>query len=516
MSCFRKFNRAPKGLALLLVATLFLALYVTGLTYNPPGFFVDEAAISYNAYLIAKSGANATGVQWPLMYQLYYGPYIQYASPTHIYLLAGVFSLLKPSTRLARLVSSVSVFCAALLLGVLARRISGKRSVGLIVALMAVITPWLFEISRLVIETFLFPLFLVLFLLAVHTTHTRTLWRPVDSVKIAASLTLMTYTYSSGRILAPLFALGLLLFATNRRRLAGALLTIALYAVSAIPLVIFERDHPGALTKRFYEVSYIRPATPLSEVPAKFLSRYLQELNVWRWLIEGDPNPRHHVPGSLGSFLVGALVLSLMGIVVVLVKHRRDRWWLFLMFGLAISIIPGAISIDRFHTLRLIALPIFLLVITIPAITWLLDRWGTQQQNESSALEGSRDANHRKRRLALISVLVLAALQAAYFQWVFHREGPKRRDYFDVAYKEIFDQAIVFPNRPIYLIDGSQPTHVEALWYAAEKGMNQTEFVHVHRDSALPSGAMVLSGDRPCSQCPVLLTNEPYVFYAVK
>ncbi|HEX9424569.1 MAG TPA: hypothetical protein VF899_15125 [Pyrinomonadaceae bacterium] len=515
---FRKFIRAhPMGLALLLVATLVLTLYVTGLTHNPPGFFIDEAGISYNAYLIAKSGANETGVHWPLMCQLYYGSHIQYASPTQIYLLAGVFSLLNPSTRLARLVSSVSVFCAAVLLGVLARRVSGKSMVGLTVALIAVITPWLFEVSRLVIETFLFPLFLVLFLLAVHTAHTRTLWRPVDSVKIAASLTLLTYSYSSGRILAPLLALGLLLFATNRRRLAGAILTIALYALSLIPLVVFGRDHPGALTKRFYEVSYIQRSTPLSEVPAKFLSRYLQELNVWQWLIEGDPNPRHHVPGSLGSFLVGALVLSLMGIVVVLIKHRRDRWWLFLVFGLAISIIPGAISIDQFHTLRLIALPIFLLVITIPAITWLLDGWRTQERNESSAFEGSRHANHRKRRIALISVLVLAALQAAYFQWVFHREGPKRRDYFDVAYQEIFDQAIVFPNRPIYLIDGSgQPSYVEALWYATEKRMEQTEFVRVDRDFALPSGAMVLSRDRPCSQCTVLLTNEPYVFYVVK
>ena len=114
------------GLALLLLAALFLTLYVTNLTYNPPGFFVDEAGISYNAYLIAESGANETGVRWPLMCQLYHRPYIQYASPTHIYLLAGVFSLLKPSTRLARMVSSVSVFCAVVLL--VGARLLGQAS----------------------------------------------------------------------------------------------------------------------------------------------------------------------------------------------------------------------------------------------------------------------------------------------------------------------------------------------------------------------------------------------------
>jgi hypothetical protein len=514
---FRKFIKPHPMAWTIMVATFFFSLYVTNLTHNPPGFFVDEAGISYNAYLIAKSGANETGVRWPLMCQLYYGPYIQYASPTHIYLLAGVFSLLKPSTWLARLVSSVSVFSAAVILGVLAWRISGKRSVGLIVGLIASITPWLFEISRLVIETFLCPLFLVLFLLSVHSTQTRTRWRSVDSMKIAASLTLLTYSYSSGRILAPLLALGLLLFATDLRRLAGPLITIALYAVSLVPLVVFERDHPGALTNRFYQVSYIHPSTPLPEIPAKFLLRYLQEFNVWRWVVEGDPNPRHHVPGSLGSFLLGVLILSLMGIVVVIIKHRRDRWWLFVLLGLTTSIIPGAISIDQFHTLRLIALPIFLLVLSIPAITWLLDGWPTQEQSESSALEGPLDANHRKRRIALISVLVLATLQAGYFQWVFHREGPGRRDYFDVAYREIFDQAIVSPNRPIYLIDGLvQPTYVEALWFATERGINRREFVLVDHDFGLPSGAMVLSGKQPCTQCLVIMTNKPYVLYTVK
>lgn len=516
---FREFIRAHRvSLCLVLGVPLLFALYVAGLAHNPPGFFIDESAISYNAYLIAKTGANEAGVRWPLMFQHFTGRYVQYVSATHTYLLAIVFSLFRPSILLARLVSSASVFSAALLLGVLGRRISGKTAVGAIVTFIALATPWLFEVSRLVVETFPFPLFLVLLLLSGYTAHSRQEWKPVDSFKIAASLSLLSYTYSSGRLVAPLLCLGLLLFATNRRRFAGVIATMALYAASLIPLVLFNRRHPGALTSRFYQVSYIKPSSHFSEVLIKFFQRCLEDLNPWQWLVVGDTNPRHHVPGSLGSFLMGALVLSLLGIVVVLIKQRRDRWWLFVLFGLAVSILPGIITVDPFHTLRLVALPVFLCVIAIPGISWLLkDR--PKQDHEtvhptlSLAIGGP--GNRRRRRIALALLLSLTAVQAAYFQWVFHRDGPQRAGYFDVAYKEVFDAATAPDQRPIYLVDGTGPAYIHALWYASVEGKNPSDFIHLENDIPPPSGAMVISSGQPCSSCTVILAREPFVLYIV-
>ena len=504
---FRKFIRAHRVIfCFVFGAPLLFGLYVAGLARNPPGFFIDESAISYNAYLIAQTGAGESGERWPVIFQVFTGPHVQYASATHTYLLAIVFSIFRPSILLARLVAAASMFSAALLLGVLGRRISRKPVVGVIVAFLALATPWLFEASRLVVETFPFPLFLVLFLLSVYTAHSRPEWRLLDSCKIAISLSLLSYTYSSGRLIAPTLCLGLLLFATNRRRFLDVITTMGLYAVSLAPLFLFNRQHSGALTNRFYQVSYLKPSAPFSEILSTFFRRSLEDLNPWRWLMVGDANPRHHVPGSLGSFLIGTLVLSLLGIVLVLIKRRRDRWWLFVLLGLAVSMLPGIIAVDPFHTLRLIAVPVFLCVLAIPGIQWL---WEDQKES----VQG--EPVHRRRRIALAVILSLTVVQAAYFQWVFHRHGPERAGYFDAGYKEVFDAAIASRQRPIYLRDATGPAYMHALWYATLEGKSTGDFVHLENETAAPTGAIVLGSGPPCATCTVILARDAFVLYRV-
>jgi len=43
----------------------------------------------------------------------------------------------------------------------------------------------------------------------------------------------------------------------------------------------------------------------------------------------------------------------------VLARHWRDPWWRFILFGTLISVVPGALTLDQFHSLRLVAYPIF-------------------------------------------------------------------------------------------------------------------------------------------------------------
>src|ERR1043166_3071585 len=71
------------------VVVLFI-LYTYGLTRNPPGFYIDEFAFAYNAYLIARTGASEFGVRWPLFFQNFTAPFTTYANPVAIYLLAAV------------------------------------------------------------------------------------------------------------------------------------------------------------------------------------------------------------------------------------------------------------------------------------------------------------------------------------------------------------------------------------------------------------------------------------------
>src|SRR5258708_9127935 len=212
------------AVALLVVVFLFL-LYTNGLSKNPPGFYVDEAGVAYTAYLIAHTGAGEAGVRFPVFFQFYTGGFTQWANPTQIYLLSILFFFIKPSILAARIFSAAWVFAACLLLGFLAKQISGRKRIGIIVAVIALLTPWLFEVSRLVLETFFYPMAVVLFLLAVYYAQRKDRWGWSNVLAIAVTLALVTYTYSIGRLLGMLMAFGLVIFATKYPRFISVLQT---------------------------------------------------------------------------------------------------------------------------------------------------------------------------------------------------------------------------------------------------------------------------------------------------
>src|SRR5713226_5883302 len=162
-----------------------------------------------------------------------------------------------------------------------------------------------------------------------------------------------------------------------------------------------------------------------------FTRRYLADFSLISLLFDGDGNPRHHVQGSLGSFLIGAFILVVIGLVVVIVRHWRDPWWRFVIYGALVSVIPGSLTGDQFHSLRMIAYPVFLLVLMVPALEFLLERLFVVQTEG----DATRTLSQFSRRAILAILLLAVALQAIYFQRVFRREGPKRDFYFDVDYK---------------------------------------------------------------------------------
>ncbi len=497
------------------VVVLLFFLYVDGLSTNPPGFYVDESGIAYNAYLISHTGAGEFGGRFPLFFQFYTGGWTQWANPTQIYLLAIPFLIFKPSIWLARVYSASWVFAACLVLGFLARQISGRRRIGVIVTLLALLTPWLFEVSRLVFETFFYPMALVLFLVAVYYAQRKQSWSRLTIGTLVATLMLLTYTYTSGRLLGPLLAFGLVLFATSRERLIGVAKTWLLFGITLLPILVFKLSHPQALTQRFYLISYIKPESPWREIVPKFIRRYLEDFSLISLLIDGDGNPRHHMPGSLGSFLAGVFILAIIGVVIVLARHWRDPWWRFILFGTLVSVVPGALTLDQFHSLRLVAYPIFLLLLTVPALQFLIARPTKPQTFAKVAdVQPAPKVMSTVARGAILSALLLAAvMQAMYFQSVFRREGSQRGYVFDAAYKEVFDAAMALPDRPIYLVDGTSPAYVHAYWYATVEGRNRAELIHMKEGIRPPMGALVIGSEANCGNCQVIKRSGEYMLY---
>jgi len=508
-------NRFLERTSLLVIILGFILLYlfyIDSLSTNPPGFYVDESAISYNAYCIAKTGTNEFGTRFPVFFPVYTAGWTQYANPTQIYLLALPFIVIKPSILVARVYSASWVFAACLLLGWLAKRISGKQIIGLLVAVIAIFTPWLFDVSRLVMETFFYPMAVVLFLLALYSAQKKQAWSWTNIIALAATLMLLTYSYTIGRLLGPMLAGGLILFATSQTRIVSIIKTWVVFAVTLIPLLIFRSKNPEALTQRFYLISYIKPDSPWRQIFPKFIRRYFEDLSLISLLFDGDGNPRHHTNGSLGSFLIGAFILVLIGVVVIIIRHWHDPWWRFVLFGAAASIVPGALTGDQFHSLRLVAYPIFLLILTVPALVWLLDE---APEEDSAIAQEVRSTTLGSGRRRIIFGILLAAMaaQAIYFQSVFRRDGPQRGWVFDAAYKDVYDAAIALSSRPIYLSDGIQPSYVHALWYGTIEGRNRDQFIHLDEGARAPVGAIVISSEPSCINCMVIKKSGDYLLY---
>ncbi len=514
-----------KILAWIAGLVLLFAAYTWGLSNNPPGFYVDESALAYNAFLLAHIGAGEFGPPFPLYVEMFTNGFTQYVSPTQVYLLALVFRFMPASILVARIFAAFWVFAACILLGLLASRISDRKKIGIIVAATALLTPWFFDIRGVLLEPHFVPFALSLFLSVLYNARAKESWNWRTAGLLAGTLALLTYCYTSGRILGALLAFGLILFATKKQRLIAVIQTWLLYGLTLIPIWLFNRQHPQALVRRLYEISYIRPGVPLREIASEFVRRYLEDQSLYALLMTGDYHPRHHVQGSGGALLFATFILAMIGLLLVFTRGWRDPWWRFVVYGLAASIVPGALTNEPFHQLRLMAYPVFLLVLTIPALEWLtmpnapikgeIEKIREAITNQFQAATGGMS---RPVRLCILLLLLGATLvQGARFQATFRRDGPKRQYEFDAPYKTVYDAAVAQPIRPIYLQDGKWgPAYMHAMWYSTIEGRPKSEFVHLPDRAKPPRGSVVISSAENCQNCEVLKRSGVYFVYRVK
>jgi 4-amino-4-deoxy-L-arabinose transferase-like glycosyltransferase len=489
-------NRHRDAIVLIVLFIIAIILYACDLSRNPPGFFIDESSVAFNAYNIARSGHDEFGNAWPLFFRAFG----EYKNPVYIYLLAAVFRLTGPGIFIARSLSAAMGVATGAVLGVLGTKISGRRHVGIMVGALALLTPWLFELSRLVMEVALYPLAVALFLFAVWRAATKAVWRAPEIVSLAATLALLTYTYSIGRLLAPLLALGLFFF-VSRARWRGLLITLIAYAVTLVPLLVIKSRRPEVLTGRFNYLTYITPQSTAPEVIREFLRHCLANLNLWRlfFIEQSKVNEILHLAGAPAMLFVTALLI-IAGVGSIFYRRQFNRWWAFVIYGLIVSVVPASLTREPFHMLRLSPVPVFLIALTIPAFVWL----------------GEQHAALKRTLIFLVAVMALA--QGFSFQWQYHASAsaPQRLHTFDADYPaRILPTALAnSDSAPIYLADNpARPGYIQAYWYATLQGIPLAKFVSLGFDKAAPEGSIVITTEGSCPRCRTLAVSEPYTTY---
>jgi 4-amino-4-deoxy-L-arabinose transferase-like glycosyltransferase len=432
---------------------------------NPPGYHRDEAALSYNAYSIAKSGRDEDGAVMPLFFR----SFGDYKSPLYPYLLAGIFKITGPHKTVARAFSAALGAATVLLLGLLAIRLTGRTVVGVVVTVIAGLTPWLFELGRVALEVATQPLLLTLLLLALHRSWRTGTWRLQEGVLVGLLLGLLLFSYTGNRLLAPLLAAALAVFA-GRGRWRWLLAAWGTFAAFLVLLATYALRHPGTITARYGATTIAREGHSHAWVVMQAIANWFHDIDPWFWATSGDPVPYVH-NGGYGSLFAAVVVLAIVGFVWVLVRKRDDLWWRYVLVATLVAPIPAALTVDRHNAIRLAALPVLCIVLAVPALDALL--------------VAPRRSPLTAAALALLVVSV--GVQFVQFLHAYRTRGPARLVLFDAGVDPLLRRAFA-TDKTIYIDYDDRGAQAQARWHAAEDG------VPSDRIQVLPDGGVPLRG----------------------
>jgi hypothetical protein len=463
---------------LLLAAGLILAVCAFQLWIdpsNPPGYHRDEASISFNAYSIETTLRDEDGNFLPLFFR----SFGDYKSPLYPYLLAAVFRVSGPSAEVARGLSAVLVLLAVLLLGVLAKRVTGDGAVALAVVLLAGLTPWLFELGRLAIEASTQPLVLTGLFLALHRTWRRGRWCVGEGIAAGALLGALTYSYTGSRLLGPLLALALLVFA-GRDRWRWLAAAWATFGALLVPLGVYALRHPGALTARYHETTIARNGLSGPRLVLQAVANWLHDIDPWHWATAGDPAPYIHI-GGYGALFGSVVALALAGVVLILLRLRDDLWWRYVLLGALLVPVPAALTVDRHNAIRLATFPVFVLVLALPALAAL-----------------ARAVCRGWPGRVVAAVLVAAAgFQFVQFLDAYRSNGPGRLVLFDAGVTGLLAQPFA-SGKTIYIDYDDRDAQAEALWHAVADGLPRSRISILPDGGIPPRGATVFGRFQAC------------------
>ncbi|MFN2583100.1 MAG: hypothetical protein ABR498_10210, partial [Candidatus Dormibacteria bacterium] len=273
-----------------------------GLATVPPGSYVDESSVAYNAWSVAHYGVDEHGVHLPL----YFEAFGEYKNPLYIYALVPLARLLPLSPALERTPAALFGLAVVIFLTLAAWRMTRSKPITAFVLALAALTPWVVQESRVGFEV-----------ISMVATLSVAVWclaggentPPRRFAVCGLFLALSIFAYSTGRLEVLLLAIAFTL-AYARSTPRGWWRVIAVVAAGYVVLGVWALLHPGALTAEFSVISIAADGAPLPTVLLRFVSNYAGYFSPEFLFVHGDPNLRHNT-GYAGMLLavMGPLLL---------------------------------------------------------------------------------------------------------------------------------------------------------------------------------------------------------------
>jgi len=347
-------------LILILILGIIFRFWELGKT--PKGFYLDEAALGYNAYSIMETGKDEFGKPWPLLFR----SFGDFKAPIYVYLLIPIYKIFGMTIWSTRLLSAIAGVIFLWFAFWLVKNVSQKINLALITTLLLAISPWEIIFSRTSYETNLALMFLTISLWAFYKFKQNKKY-----LILAAVMAVLAFlSYHSERVIVPLIFLVLfikerknILDKKNIKILIGSLILGFLLILPTVKLM----TTPGFLS-RLNSLSILSNKVETGRSKLKEVSSLYTSYFSPRYLFGlGDPGPRSSYP-DLAPFLFWELPFWLTGIIWLFKKTNIEEKEIkfLIMVMIIISPIPASITKDPFSSIR--ALPLVLPLTILMAV----------------------------------------------------------------------------------------------------------------------------------------------------
>lgn len=459
-----------------------LLVHYAGLASSPPGWYVDEASVGYNAYTIGVDGHDEHGVAWPVFFEAFG----EFKNPVAIYAAVLPVKLLGLTPSVVRGVSSTFALLAAAFLALVVTRLFRNRWLGLATFATAGFLPWFLIIGRIGFEVTAITTCLALFLLLWHRADQGGGWVPAVWSGVVLSVTI--YSYSTARLyVALLTTAAVAVWLPGWRARWRQIIALVVPVVAGYVLLLrWMAANPGALTARWNEVSIFFDHPSGAEAVNRFWRGFTSEFSPAFWFYSGDPYPRLNTGrgGVFYAILAPIFALGLVG----LWQRRTERFWVLVAAGTILAAVPAGLTTGFHHSIRdMAALPFLVLILALGA--WV----GHQALPRPQA-----------RRVAL-GLALLVGFEAAGFTFDYFTAYPARVIYwFDAGLVDAVHEAqAIHHSGPVVLSDRIDQA---SLMYGAITRENPATFRASHADGRV-ARVLPLDGSTPIPPGSVLVAK---------
>lgn len=364
-------NKIIKHPAFILFIVVILAfiLRVYRLGEIPISLHGDEVGVGYNAYALLTSGIDEYGKKWPLVLRADVAPIIFYATIPSI----AFFGPTEVAVRFPSVVvGTITILAFYFMTREFFRHIDAScahsRFIPTLVALFLAISPWHIQISRIAHDAsyaLLIELIaLWLFLRSVRFRNTIQFY--LSFIFFAISF----YAYHSARLTTPLLILGLIFMFKQQLKVTKRMFLVAglLFGAIAFPIVFNILSKPFSQT-RFSGINIFihQPGEsfyPFSLLP-KFAFNFINQFNLHSLFFDSSGMRYFNISG-VGLFYLMELPIILTGFIYVI---RLEKWKWFLLYWVAISVLPGALTLGSPNGGRiLLLLPVLTIISAIGVV----------------------------------------------------------------------------------------------------------------------------------------------------